>query len=133
MRERCLSPASDAYKNYGGRGIKICERWSYFENFVSDMGDKPENMTLDRIETNGDYSPGNCKWSTKQEQARGRRKTRWFIIDGCRLCLVDVAEKYNIKRKTLEQRLKTGMPIEKAITTPIGNLYNKYTKKFRYG
>lgn len=132
MKERCLSKTSDAYKNYGGRGIKICDRWLLdFNNFASDMGDRPENKTLDRIDTNGDYSPENCKWSTKQEQARGRRKTRWFIINGNKMCLVDIAEKYNIKRETLQRRLKSGMTIENATSILVGSInYNRHTKTF---
>lgn len=123
MRERCLSEKSDAYRNYGGRGIKICDRWrDSFHDFTVDMGERPENTTLDRIDSDGDYIPENCRWASKKEQARGRRKTRWFVIDGEKMCLVDVAEKYNIKRETLHRRLKMGMSIELAVKYPVGSL-----------
>lgn len=76
MRYRCLSPDCKAYKNYGGRGIKVCERWlgdSGFENFLADLGRKPAGSSLDRIDNNGNYEPSNCKWSSYVEQNRNRR------------------------------------------------------------
>lgn len=75
MRERCLSPHSTQWKWYGGRGIKICERWSLFSNFLADMGERPAGKTLDRIETDGNYEPSNCRWATQQEQVEAQRRT----------------------------------------------------------
>jgi hypothetical protein len=75
MRDRCRNPNNKAFKWYGGRGIKVCERWDKFENFISDVGRKPSpKHSLDRINTNGPYSPENCKWSTQSEQVINRRK-----------------------------------------------------------
>lgn len=76
MRERCISNKSINFKNYGGRGITVCERWlgvEGFENFILDMGDRPDGMSLDRIDNEKGYSPDNCKWSTSHEQARNKR------------------------------------------------------------
>jgi hypothetical protein len=74
MKMRCLNQKDPAYKRYGGRGIRICERWLIFENFLEDMGERPEGLTLDRKNNNGDYEPGNCKWSTCVEQNNNRRR-----------------------------------------------------------
>lgn len=74
MKLRCLYPNHISYKNYGGRGIKICDRWLNFSNFLEDMGERPIGKTLDRMDNDGNYEPNNCKWSTKIEQQNNRRK-----------------------------------------------------------
>ncbi len=77
MKERCTNPNFYSFHNYGGRGITICERWIYnFQNFLDDMGIRPENKSLDRINTNGNYEPSNCKWATRKEQANNRRNNK---------------------------------------------------------
>lgn len=72
MKTRCLNEKSKDYSRYGGRGIMVCERWMVFENFLADMGIRPEGKTLDRIDGNGHYEPDNCKWSTYLEQRYNR-------------------------------------------------------------
>lgn len=80
MKRRCLNPKVRGYKNYGGRGITICERWlESFENFLADMGPRPPGMSLDRIDPNGNYEPGNCRWATAKEQSLNKRSSNRSI------------------------------------------------------
>ena len=74
MRTRCFNPNIKKFKNHGGRGITICDRWDDFQNFLSDMGERPSGLTLDRIDNDGNYEPGNCRWATWSQQNKNRRK-----------------------------------------------------------
>lgn len=95
--QRCENKNNKAYKNYGGRGIKVCKRWHKFKNFLADMGLKPSpEHTLERIDNNGNYEPKNCKWATQKEQNRNMRRT--IKING--LYLKDFANKNNLKYTT---------------------------------
>lgn len=117
MRERCNNEKATSYPNYGARGINVCPRWDSFDNFLEDMGDRPEGYFLDRKDTDGEYSPDNCKWSTHQEQNRNKRNCRRFEFAGENLLLCEWSEKLGIKRSTLAQRLYVyGWSVEKTLT-----------------
>lgn len=79
MKGRCFNKNDKGYPTYGGRGITVCKRWLSFKNFISDMGDKPEGMTLERNNSNGNYEPKNCRWASWHDQALSRRKTEKFL------------------------------------------------------
>lgn len=78
MIERCTNPNARQWEWYGGRGVTVCDRWRSFENFLADMGERPEGRTLDRVDVNGNYEPGNCRWATWPEQCANKRPKRWW-------------------------------------------------------
>jgi hypothetical protein len=82
LKSRCLNPNHDDFHNYGGRGIKVCDRWLKFENFLADMGERPANRTIDRIDVNGDYCLKNCRWATKEQQCNNMRKNVFIAWNG---------------------------------------------------
>ncbi len=122
MKQRCYNPKHPSYHIYGGRGIKICNRWlgnEGFDNFCEDMGKRPPKHSLDRINVNGNYTPKNCKWSTKKQQQNNRRDNRYITYQGVTKALGLWAEELGIERETLRGRLRYGWTVEKTLTTPI--------------
>lgn len=119
MHRRCKYPSVAGYKNYGGRGIRVCKRWSSFQNFFRDMGPKPAMHTLERKNPDGDYKPSNCKWATNLEQQRNRRNTRYVVLDGERIALAALCERFNMDYDAVRNRLDDGWGVEMALTEPI--------------
>jgi hypothetical protein len=117
MMKRCRG-VSDPY--YGGRGIKVCDRWHSFENFLADMGERPVGQTIERIDNDGDYEPSNCRWATRKEQSRNQRKNILVTLNGETLCLSEWAERLNINVGTVRSRIKRyGWSSAKALTVPL--------------
>lgn len=127
MRDRCLDPKHEAYHRYAGRGITICERWlQSFENFLEDMGPRPFEMTLERIDNSKGYYKENCKWATYYEQGRNRRGNRLIEVNGAIKPLSEWCEIYNINRCAVDKRFKYGWTGEKVFTEPVRK-YGRFT------
>ena len=113
--QRCNNPNSRHYHCYGGRGIKVCNRWSGdngFENFVSDMGERPsKEYSIDRIDVNGDYCPENCRWATQKEQMNNMRRNTVVIMGNKELTITQFCEKYGLKRRVIYNPLRMGVDI----------------------
>jgi len=120
MSQRCNNKNHKAYKNYGDRGIIVCERWLKFENFLADVGEPPTNKhTLDRIDNNRGYFPDNWKWSTRKEQANNRRNNILETFNDKTQCLAAWAEEYKLNYRTLHNRIyRLYWNISKALLTP---------------
>lgn len=120
MLQRCENPKDPSYENYGGRGIKVDDRWKDFSVFYKDMGDKPYGATLDRINNDGPYSKENCKWSTWREQQSNKRNNRLLSAFGKTQILTMWAEEYGLPLSTLKNRLdRNGISLEEALVMPI--------------
>lgn len=121
MKDRCLNAQNHSFSFYGKRGIVICERWLRFENFLEDMGERPEGMTLDRYpDNNGDYEPNNCRWATPKQQAHNRRDNRLIEAFGETKTLTGWSEdsRCRVIFITLKKRLDAKWDSERAISLP---------------
>lgn len=118
MLVRCTNPNDPNYPDYGGRGITVCERWEVFDNFLSDMGERPFGLTLHRIENDGNYEPGNCKWATNKEQGRSKRSNRIETVGGITDALVSLVEHFKCNYQLVNARLQNGWPVEAAFFAP---------------
>lgn len=120
MKDRCYNPNMKSFHNYGGRGIKVCDRWMEFAAFLSDMGLKPSKAhSLDRIDFNGDYEPSNCRWATYKEQARNRRGNRKIFYLGKYKLLCEWAEEYGISRQRLKDYVRRKRSFELGLIAAI--------------
>ena len=119
MKDRCIRPNTHNFNRYGGRGIRVCERWMEFANFLLDMGQTYQyGLTLERKDNNGDYCPSNCRWATRKEQANNRRSNRLIEINGTVKNLSQWSEQNGISCDVVRYREKKGLSTEKAITLP---------------
>lgn len=122
MKQRCSDPGVLNYDFWGGRGIRVCDRWLHsFENFLADMGPIPgKGYSLDRVDNDGDYTPENCRWATRKEQNRNTRRNRLLTLNGETLCMVEWAERTGIPARNIRMRIDWyGWSVEKALTTPV--------------
>lgn len=115
MRQRCNNPKNARYADYGGRGIKVCQRWDSFENFKADMFPRPVGASLGRIDNNGPYSPQNCRWETRSQQQRNRRDTKLIEWKGTRRTAAEWAECLKINTNSFRGRLRK-WPLHKVMT-----------------
>lgn len=106
MMTRCYNKNSKDWKDYGGRGIVVCERWLKVENFIEDMIECPQGHQIDRIDNDKEYSKSNCQWSTKIQNARNRRNNKMVVYEGKELTLAEAAEISGISYSTLSQRVR---------------------------
>ena len=123
MRSRCRNPNIKIYKYYGGKGVRVCERWeNSFGNFYEDMGERPDGMLIDRIDVNGDYCPENCRWVTVAESSRNRNNTVKIKWKGRTQCMKDWADELGINYLTMCWRIKKGWTVERAFSTFVKNV-----------
>jgi hypothetical protein len=120
MKERCNCTTSKDYARWGGRGIRVCERWqNSFTAFLHDMGPRPTpKHTLERLDNNGPYSPENCIWATRTRQARNTRNTVFLTWNNETHCISEWSEIVPISQRTIAERYRAGWPVERILTTP---------------
>lgn len=115
MKARCLNPKSDRYPRYGGRGIKVCERWLIFDNFLADMGECPPGMTIDRHHIDDSYEPGKCRWATDEEQANKRSNNHLVTWNDKTQTIAQWATELGMSYSKLVSRIWRGWPLELAM------------------
>lgn len=117
MKNRCRNPKAKAYADYGGRGISVCERWmSSFAAFAEDMGERPAGTSIDRIDNEGNYEPGNCRWATRREQQRNQRRAVFVWVDGVKHRAIELAELAGVKTDTILERAARGLPYDQVVS-----------------
>lgn len=120
MLQRCNNPKHINYKYYGALGVTVCERWHYFPYFWKDMGPKPSpEYSIDRIDANGNYEPGNCRWATREMQSNNRRNSRFLTFRGKTQTRDQWAKEFGIHPMTLMARLRQGATVEEALLRPL--------------
>lgn len=116
MKRRCYAKHRKEYVNYGGRDIVVCDRWlESFANFLEDMGERPANTTLERINNDGPYSPGNCRWASRKQQERNKRSNAVYEFKGEQLTVAGAAEQYGLRAGLIYTRLRNGWAPDEAL------------------
>lgn len=132
MIKRCTDKNQSNYQYYGGRGITFCERWRSFENFLEDMGNKPDSSySLDRLDVNGNYEPANCIWATKLQQANNKRNSSFLTHGGITLTVAEWARKLNVSASTLNARKAAGWDDSRIIETPVDSRRGPRSKEIK--
>jgi hypothetical protein len=116
MKGRCLTPSCTGFEDYGGRGIKVCDRWLHdFGAFLKDMGPRPLSHSIHRLDNDGDYTPENCKWATAAEQAREKRSNVYLEFGGERLIKADWARRFGMSRWSFREQLNKGRTLAELV------------------
>lgn len=110
MMQRCENKNIKNYKDYGGRGINVCEKWHRFEGFLEDMGNSPDGLFLDRKDNNGNYELSNCRWATRQEQNSNKRTNVFITLSGISMTIADWGRKLQVSQITIARRMRSGCP-----------------------
>jgi len=121
MKQRCNDKNDRSYNRYGARGIFICDRWKDYANFLSDMGEPNEGMSIDRINNDGPYNLDNCRWATRKQQARNTSRNTLITFNGKTKCLIEWSEIIGIHIRALHARIKHGWSVDRAFTEPLKN------------
>lgn len=127
--ERCSNPNNHNFTNYGGRGIRVCKQWSKFENFLKDMRSRPsKDHSIDRINTNGDYCPSNCRWATNIQQQNNKRNNKYITISGTKLTQAQWERKNKLSHGAICLRISHGWTPEEAAMTPMDKSKQRFSR-----
>jgi len=118
MLQRCHNPKNSNWYLYGGRGIRVVKRWWKFENFYMDMGDRPNGLSLDRIDNAKGYGPDNCRWTDSKTQSRNRRSNVFLTYNGETKCIADWSIQTGIHHATIQSRMRYNWPLEFIFSVP---------------
>ncbi len=119
MWQRCSNPNAKSYEHYGGRGIRVCDEWQSFRQFHEDMGERPEGMSLDRLDVDGDYEPGNCRWADKYQQQRNRVGTQTLALGDEVLTYPEWSERTGLPTSVIRWRISRGWSVHDALSTSL--------------
>lgn len=128
MIQRCTNPNHKQYRDYGGRGVRVCKSWKSFDNFFLDMGKCPPGLTLERTNNSGNYEKSNCVWASHKTQHRNSRRNILFNLSGKPTCLAELCESLDKNYVTIYYRLRRGWTIERAFGTETGPFYGTKNK-----